>query len=277
MTVTLCCSASMYKKIIFAVVMMVLVFTGNVTVQAQQASLSMYVREEIKVGKAFGVYLSVSSDNPVGAEHIRVCYPADTLTFKSASPESKTDSEMFSCYDNDGMIEMIFLSRNHQSVGSDIVLHFQPNDSETIQYDFDVSFCEACDTQGENIPVAENSVFSFKAVSSYIVTSSAQNSADEQSRSVSGQSSQVSQITSSVKKEKSASSDEISPEEEKEEAASNDTEPSGIYRVIHVEPETSQKDLFLFAGIVTAIVICMAVVYKMGFRHGKETEKKTDH
>ncbi len=91
--------------------------------------------ENIKPGKAFNTYLTVTSDESVGAVIIYLEYDDKSLNLSSAAPEEKSGSDYFRYSDSDGQVKLLFMT-NETKKNQTFKLRFKPFNSDTVEYDF---------------------------------------------------------------------------------------------------------------------------------------------
>ena len=200
----------------------------------------MHLDDELKPEKAFDIYLSVISEYEIGCCRIGFSYSQSELELKNISVKDKSENDILYYNDTDGKADIIYMSENRH----DIVLRFAPkNAAET--YDFEAFLYEACDRDGNYLK--SDTIFEFS-----LNTETSRDSVPEKIR-----------VKNDVSKSYVQSAEiEIS--------IPNEKDYSGEY---HVKESVSQTAFLTFAGIAAVFAAGLAVVYKMGFRHGKHTVK----
>lgn len=91
--------------------------------------------ENIKPGKTFNTYLTVTSDESVGAVIIYLEYDDKSLTLSSAAPEEKSGGDYFRYSVSDGQVKLLFMT-NGTKKKQTFKLRFKPFSSDTVEYDF---------------------------------------------------------------------------------------------------------------------------------------------
>lgn len=234
------------KKAFFLVLTVFFLFAPTVYAANDEVTMSMHLEDELKPEKAFDIYISVESEYEIGCCRIGFSYSNSELDLKNVSLADKNDGDIFYYNDKGGQADIIYMPEN---IG-DIVLRFAPKKSAE-QYDFETFLYEVCDCEGNYLHADMIYEFSLDVVAN---SESSQNSVPEKIRvrnDVSKISVQSSQVELSV-----------------------ENNVSSEYHVVHEEKQADQTMFLLFAGIVITVVAGLAVVYKMGFRHGKHTIKK---
>ena len=236
------------KKAFVLVLTVFFLISPKVYAAWDEVSLSMHIDDELKPEKAFNIYLSVISEYDIGCCRIGFSYNEKDLELKNVFLENKNKGDTLYYSDCKGQTDIIYMPENMQ----DIILRFAPKDqAET--YDLKAFLYEVCDRDGNYL--ISDTVFEF-SLDTAVNTESSQNSVPEKIR-----------IRNEVSKERVQSS-EITV------SVQSENEYSKEYHVIYEEKNDGQTTFLIFAGAAAVFFTGLAVVYKIGFKDGKYTEKK---
>lgn len=232
------------KKAFILALSIFFIFATRVYAAHDEVTLSMHLEDELKPEKAFDIYLSVVSEYEIGCCRIGFSYSESELELKNISVENKSESDILYYSDKDGKADIIYLPDGI----SDIVLRFAPKGSAE-KYDFEAFLYEVCDREGNYLNA--DTIFEF-SLDTAVNAEMSDHSVTEKVR-----------VKNDVSKSYVQSAEiEIS--------IPNEKDYSGEY---HVKESVSQTAFLTFAGIAAVFAAGLAVVYKMGFRHGKHTVK----
>lgn len=147
-------SGKIIKKYIISFLLMIIsVLCISQTVFAV-GKINISVDSELKQGKSFNIYLTITSDNPFGAIITNFEYNYNLLKLSSASLEEKSDSDYFRYSDSNGKIKLCFMTKEPQK-NKVIKLRFKQLNNNTNEYDFFAYVAEAYtidEKKIENIP-----------------------------------------------------------------------------------------------------------------------------
>ena len=259
-----------------AIIIFVILFFGISPVYAadNDITFTMYVKENCRPGKAFDLYISLDRPSTLGDIRFNITYDSHLLTLKNVSLEETNNGNMLSYNDNNGTTDIIYFPEYDQN----IILRFQPISLQADHYDFQAFIYEACDIEGNYISSDKAyrlslTVSDDKGVIQTQTITDRQETMESKNISVSLES----KITdySETSKTKNVSSS-LAEESNKETAETIESSQAEIYRVIHEDSKNDQTPFFIFAGGTIIIAVCLVLVYKSGFKNGKETEKKND-
>lgn len=236
------------KKAFILALSVFLIFSPKVYAANDEVTLSMYLDNELKSGKAFELCLSVMSEYEIGCCRIGFSYSESELELKNISVKDKTKNDILYYSDTGGKADIIYMPEDTR----DIVLRFAPKDSAE-KYDFETVIYEACDCDGNYLK--SDTIFEF-SLDIAANTEIAQKSVPEKIR---------------VKNE--VSKNDVQSQEIEVSVLSENDRPDE-YRVFHEEKSANQTTFLIFAGIAAVFSAGLAVVYKMGFKNGKHTVKK---
>ena len=240
----------MKKTIIFSLIIF-FIYSLPVFAENNEISLEIYLRDDIKAGKAFDLYLSTECTQNIADKRISISYDKNALELKNISLENKDDNDIFYFNDNIGQADIICIDDENK----DIILRFRPIDDST-NYTFEAFIYEACDSDGNYIN--SNNIYRF-------------------SLNV-GENGEITE-TQTVSENKDISSH--NSKEDKSKAVSSENESSekseGVYHIVHAEnDDNGQNNFLIFGGAVIAVSLLSVFIYKKGFQNGKSSEKKSE-
>ncbi len=240
----------MKKTIIFSLIIF-FIYSFGVYADDDEISLQIYLRDDIKPGKAFNLYLSAESTKNIADKRISISYDENMLELKNISLENKDDNDIFYYNDNNGQADIICIDDENK----DIILRFRPKDDST-DYTFETFVYEACDSDGNYINADNIYRFSLNVGDNDKIT---QTQTVSEHKTVAGHSS---------KEAESRPDSSVNEDSEKSQS---------VYHITHTDNDNNgQNNFLLFGGAVTAVSLGLAFAYKKGFSHGKETEKKSE-
>ena len=240
----------MKKTIIFSLIIF-FIYSLTVSAQNNEISLEIYLRDDIKAGKAFDLYLSTECTQNIADKRISISYDKNALELKNISLENKDENDIFYFNDNIGQADIICIDDENK----DIILRFRPIDDST-NYTFEAFIYEACDSDGNYIN--SNNIYRFSL-------NVGENDEITETQTVS-ENKDISRHNSNENQSKTISSEkEISEKSE------------GVYRIVHTENDNNnQNNFLLFGGTVIAVSLLSVFIYKKGFQNGKSSEKKSE-
>ena len=240
----------MKKTIIFSLIIFFFFFFP-VFAENNEISLEIYLRDDIKAGKAFDLYLSTECTQNIADKRISISYDKNALELKNISLENKDENDIFYFNDNIGQADIICIDDENK----DIILRFRPIDDST-NYTFEAFIYEACDSDGNYIN--SNNIYRFSL-------NVGENDEITETQTVS-ENKDISRHNSNENQSKTISSEkEISEKSE------------GVYRIVHTENDNNnQNNFLLFGGTVIAVSLLSVFIYKKGFQNGKSSEKKSE-
>ncbi len=240
----------MKKTLIFSLIIF-FIYSFTVSAQNNEISIEIYLRDDIKAGKAFNLYLSTECTKNIADKRISVSYDANALELKNISLENKDDNDIFYFNDNMGQADIICIDDENK----DIILRFRPIDDST-NYTFEVFVYEACDIDGNYINADNIYRFSLNVGENDEIT---------ETQTVS-ENKDISRHNSKEDKNKAVSSENESSEKSE-----------GVYHIVHTEnDDNGQNNYLIFGGAVIAVSLLSVFIYKKGFQHGKSSEKKSE-
>ena len=240
----------MKKTIIFSLIIF-FIYSLPVFAENNEISLEIYLRDDIKAGKAFDLYLSTECTQNIADKRISISYDKNALELKNISLENKDENDIFYFNDNIGQADIICIDDENK----DIILRFRPIDDST-NYTFEAFIYEACDSDGNYIN--SNNIYRFSL-------NVGENDEITETQTVS-ENKDISRHNSNENQSKTISSEkEISEKSE------------GVYRIVHTENDNNnQNNFLLFGGTVIAVSLLSVFIYKKGFQNGKSSEKKSE-
>lgn len=251
------------KSISFITLLLLFTTLFSISSFAADARFSLKSDDNIKPGKAFNIYLSVSCSTEIGIFRTAIYFDSDKLEFKSAELYNKSGDEYFK-YNIDGnKIILVYMSDTNtdSSVLTDIIkLRFSPKSTECADYKFECDVYEIGDKDAALIESYEPSVF-FLSVSDNGSTS--QETVKNQ-----GSSSVSDNVSEYSYKDSYKESDNLESNTENEESNTDNNNEYSLSN--HSENITMQQDNFsAFVGIAILFVIVAVVFYSIGSKKRK--------
>ena len=238
------------KKIIVFSLIILFIYPVTAFAEDNDISLQIYLKDDIKAGKTFNLYLSAESTKNITCKRISISYDETSLELKNISLENKDDNDIFYYNENLGQADIICIDDENK----DIILRFSPKDDST-DYIFQTFIYEACDSDGHYINTDNIYKFSLKVGDNDTITKIQTASENEK----------VLHHSSTTDQSKSAVSDDKAPEKSE-----------SVYRIVHTENDNNgQNNFLLFAGAVIGVSLLSVFIYKKGFQNGKSSEKKS--
>ena len=240
----------MKKTIIFSLIIF-FIYSLPVFAENNEISLEIYLRDDIKAGKAFDLYLSTECTQNIADKRISISYDKNALELKNISLENKDENDIFYFNDNIGQADIICIDDENK----DIILRFRPIDDST-NYTFEAFIYEACDSDGNYIN--SNNIYRFSL-------NVGENDEITETQTVS-ENKDISRHNSKEDKNKAVSSENESSEKSE-----------GVYHIVHAEnDDNGQNNFLIFGGAVIAVSLLSVFIYKKGFQNGKSSEKKSE-
>ncbi len=97
--------------------------------------IDIFVDDNLKQGKIFNTYVTVTSDEQIGAISIGFEYDGELLTLSSVSLEEKLDSDYLQYNDSNGQIKVIFMTKTPQKEKT-FKLRFKTANDTDVEYAF---------------------------------------------------------------------------------------------------------------------------------------------
>lgn len=234
-------------------------FSSN-TFASDSISAWFSLKEEIKYGKSFYLYLSISSDTDMGAVQGNIAYDAQKLKLSDISLENKQYGDYFSYGDSDGSIEFIYMSKADSSFRKMIQLKFTPISDDEGSFSFSAAIAQALDKNSDPIGILHIPELTAEAIR------------NDKSVSGAGSVSVTEKTESSVKQPSSGSSQKNSGSEgsksESSESESRDSEIKEYSIVFEDNTDNSFDNAILIVGMAAALAVTFAVAFRFGRHSG---------
>ena len=240
-------------------------FSSN-TFALGSISASFSLKDEIKYGKSFYLYLSISSDTDMGAVQGNIAYDAQKLKLSDISLENKQYGDYFRYGDSDGSIEFIYMSKADSSFGKMIKLKFTPISDDEGSFSFSATIAQALDKNSDPIRILHIPEFTAEAIR------------NDESVSGAGAVSVTEKIESSVKQPSSESSKKNpvknsgseGSKSESGESESRDSEIKEYSIVFEDNTDSSFDNTILIVGMAAALAVTFAVAFRFGRHSGRK-------
>ena len=250
------------KSISFITLLLLLMTIFSIYSFATNVEFSLRADDNIKPGKAFNIYMSVSCSPEIGVFRAAVYFDSEMLEFKSAELYNKSSNEYLKYNVENNKIILIYMSDTDtdSTVLNDIIkLKFSPKSSECADYIFESEIYEAGDKNSVLLDCKEMPVL-FLSVSDNGSTSQG---------TVKNQASSLDSMSENNYQDSYSEPNDFESNTESNESNLDNNHEYSLSK--HDESITMQEDSFgAFAGIAILFVIVSATSYLIGTKKRKK-------